>query len=110
MLTEIVNTYLPTILEVALVVTFGVFGIVMKNMASKYLDTDTKCSIAKTVVAFVEQVYQDLHGEEKLHKAMEQAAMMLTQKGLTFDENEMRVMLEAAVAEFNEAFKKKEGV
>ena len=110
MLTEIVNAYLPTILEVALVVIFGVFGIVMKNMASKYLDTDTKEALAKTTVMFVEQVFKDLHGQDKLDQATAALSALLEEKGITMTDTEMKMMLEAAVGEFNEAFKKKEGV
>ena len=103
---EVINTYLPRILEVALIALFGCLGMAVRNLAEKYLDTDTKKEVARTVVSFVEQVYQDIHGEEKLHKAMEQAAMLLSQKGLDFDQNEMWVMLEAAVNEMNQKAKK----
>ena len=63
-------------------------------------------AVAKTAVQFVEQVYKDLHGEDKLNTALEAASDMLAEKGITVSELEMRVLLESAVAEFNDAFNK----
>ena len=57
-------------------------------------------------VQFVEQVWTTLHGADKLAKALETAATLLKKKGIDFDAEEMQVLIEAAVAEFNEAFKK----
>lgn len=46
-----------------------------------------------------------IHGTDKLNKALETAEALL-KKGIDFDADEMEVLIEAAVAEFNEAFKK----
>ncbi|MCI7809715.1 phage holin family protein, partial [bacterium] len=55
---------------------------------------------------FVEQVWYTLHGPEKLAKALETAEVLLKKKGIDFDSDEMKILIEAAVSEFNEAFKK----
>lgn len=73
---------------------------------SDRLDEETKLSIARTAAAFVEQVWKTLHGADKLRKALEVAQELLAKKGIAFDADEMMVLIEAAVAEFNEAFKK----
>lgn len=93
---------------VALLVTaaFGTLGIIIKNLVKTYLNDDTKRAVAKTVVLFVEQCFTDLHGEEKLHAAMNRAAEVLTEKGISVSTVELETLIEAAVAEFNEAFKK----
>lgn len=93
---------------VALLVTaaFGTIGIIIKNLLKNYLNDDTKRAVAKTVVLFVEQCFKDLHGEEKLHAAMNRAAEVLTEKGISVSAVELETLIEAAVAEFNEAFKK----
>lgn len=70
------------------------------------LKDKTKREVAAQVVKFVEQVYKDLHGEEKLEKAIEAAAEMLNEKGITISELELRVLLESALAELNGAFNK----
>ena len=85
----------------------GYLGTVAKNLVKKYLDNKTKQDVAKTVVQGIEQVFKDLHGEEKLNKALEAASEMLTEKGITISELELRMLIEAAVGEFNENFKKK---
>ena len=54
----------------------------------------------------MEQVWKNLHGPEKLRKALETAQVLLSKKGIDFDAEEMEILIEAAVAEFNEAFRK----
>lgn len=85
---------------------FGMIGILIKNLLAKYLNDETKRKVAKTVVQFVEQCYKDLHGEEKLNAALDRACELLTEKGINVSYVEMKTLIEAAVAEFNEAFKK----
>ena len=85
----------------------GWLGVQVKALADKYLNDKTKKDVAKTVVQAVEQVYKDLHGKEKLDKAIESASEMLSEKGIVVTELELRMLIEAAVAEFNKAFEKK---
>ena len=106
MFAEIVNLYGAEILGTLLLALAGIFGMIAKNLASKYLDTDTKRTLAKIVVQFVEQVYKDMHGEEKLNAALDVFNEMLLEKNIHSTELEMKVLLEAAVAEFNNAFRK----
>ena len=77
-----------------------------KQLYTKYINDKTKQAVARTVVQGVEQIYQDLHGEEKLAKALECASEMLAEKGITVTDLELRMLIEAAVAEFNDAFSK----
>lgn len=85
---------------------FGMLGVVVKNLAKKYLNDNTKRAVAKSVVLFVEQCFKDIHGQEKLHAALNRASAILAEKGIDFSVTEMETLIEAAVAEFNEAFKK----
>ena len=105
MFAEFINTYGMEILYAILTAIAGYIGIVAKNLVTKYLNDKTKQAVAKTAVQFVEQVYKDLHGEAKLNVALDAFASMLAEKGITITDLEMRVLVEAAVAEFNEAFK-----
>jgi hypothetical protein len=106
MFAEFINQYGVEIMYAIITAVAGYIGIVVKNLCTKYINDKTKAAVAKTAVQFVEQVYKDLHGEEKLNAALEAASEMLTEKGITVSQLEMRVLIEAAVAEFNEAFKK----
>ena len=85
-----------------------VLGFVLKNLAKKYLNDKTKQAIAKVCVQFVEQVYKDIHGADKLYRALERASQLLAEKGIEFSAVEMETLIEAAVAEFNDAFYKPE--
>ena len=49
-------------------------------------------------------MYKDIHGDEKLSRAMAVAASMLEQKGIKTTEDELKVLLEAAVKEMNDKF------
>ena len=109
MFAEFINDYGTTIMYAIVTAVFGYLGIVAKNLVTKYLNDKTKQAVAKTAVQFVEQVYKDLHGEEKLNEALVAASQMLAQKGITVSDLELRVLIEAAVAEFNDAFIKAEG-
>lgn len=76
------------------------------NTIGDKIKLDTVKEIARVVVKFVEQVYKDIHGEEKMEEALKAFSEMLNNKGITISELEMRVYLESALAEFNEAFNK----
>ena len=108
MLVEIINMYGAEIIGTLLLALATVLGMVAKNLATKYLDTDTKRTMAKVVVQFVEQAYKELHGEDKLEAALVVLSEMLAEKKIKATELEMQVLIEAAVAEFNEVFHKKE--
>lgn len=100
--------YGTTILYSILTAIAGYLGIVIKNLYQKYINDKTKQDVAKTCVKAVEQIYKDLHGEEKLQKALESASEMLASKGITISDIELRILIEAAVAEFNDAFNRTE--
>jgi hypothetical protein len=106
MFAEFINQYGVEIMYAIITAIAGYIGIVVKNLCTKYINDKTKQAVAKTAVRFVEQVYKDLHGEEKLNAALSAASEMLSEKGITVSQLELRVLIEAAVAEFNNAFNK----
>ena len=101
-----IYTYGPSLAMAVLCAIFGCLGYAIKRIAAKYINDDTKRSVAKVSAQFVEQVWYTLHGPEKLAKALATAEVLLKKKGIDFDSDEMKILIEAAVAEFNEAFKK----
>ena len=103
-----VTTYGSEIIGLLLLSVFGCIGYAAKQICKTYLDDDTKRSIAMTAVRFVEQVWKDIHGADKLKKALETAEGLLKKKGIAFDADEMMVLIEAAVQEMNEVFQKTE--
>lgn len=104
--TSFISDYGPTILYTILTAIFAWLGVKIKMLADKYLNTKIKKDVARTVVQAVEQLYKDLHGEEKLNEALAAASSMLAEKGITVTDLELRMLIEAAVANFNDAFKR----
>ena len=103
-MTEIFMQYLTEIVS-ALLSAFAVWlGLELKKLAQKYVNTQTKKDVARTVVQAVEQIYKDLHGEEKLAKALEAASEILTEQGIHVTGLELRTLVEDAVGEFNGVF------
>ena len=93
---------------VILIVTaiFGCLGFAVKKIYKNFVTDKQKEAIAKIAVMCVEQVWKTIHGPEKLEKALEYAETLLAKKGIKFDAEEMKILIEAAVAEFNKAFEK----
>ena len=106
MFIDFINQYGMEILYTVIMAIAGYIGVVVKNLATKYINDKTKRDVAKTAVQFVEQVYKDLHGADKLNAAFSAASEMLGEKGIRVSDLEMKYLLEAAVAEFNKAFEK----
>lgn len=104
MFVEWINLYGAELLNTILVALFGFFGLVAKNLYKQHADTKTKKEVVKTVVMGVEQMYHATSGPEKLEKAIEAASEILVEKGITITEFELRMMIEAAVGEFNGVF------
>jgi len=103
-----VTTYGELILRAVLYAVFGCIGYAIKEIIRLYLNDKTKLSIAKSAVNFVEQVWKDIHGNDKLMKALEKAEILLKKKGIEFDAEEMMVLIESAVKEMNDVIHKQE--
>ena len=104
MIDYFIHTYGPTLAITILCAIFGTLGHVAKRIYVNHINDETKRSTAAVVAQFVEQAWKTLHGEEKLNKALETAEVLLKKKGIDFDAEEMKVLIEAAVSEFNDAF------
>jgi hypothetical protein len=103
-----ITDYGTTILYTILTALAGYLGVVVKNVYTKYANDKTKQAVAKTVVQAVEQLYQDLDGTEKLQQAITAAQQMLSEKDIAITDLELRMLIEAAVSEFNDAFNREE--
>lgn len=85
------------------IATIGTFLIgIIKAKYSEYVNTDTKREIAMLTVRYVEQVFKTLHGTEKLDKAKASFVSILNEKGIKITDEELTMLLEAAVHKMNE--------
>ena len=103
---NIMNQYLTQIILALILALAAFLGAQIKALYKKYVTTEIKQAVCRTAVRFVEQVYQDIHGPEKLAQAMRKASELLEEYGITISETELVALLEAAVNEFNDAFHK----
>lgn len=101
-----ISEFAPQVCGYIMLAIAGYLGIFAAKFCRAHFDNDTKKAVAKTVVKAVEQIYKDIHGEQKLKKALEFAEKLLAKKGITFDADEMMLLIEAAVCEMNKNFKK----
>lgn len=106
MLDYILWSYGSEIAVLAVTVVFGCLGWAAKQIYKNIVTDQQKEAIAKTAARCVEQVWKTIHGPEKMQMALEYAAVLLEKKGIKFDSEEMSILIEAAVSEFNNAFTK----
>ena len=99
---DIIMNILPIVLG-----TIGTFILgLIKAKYAEYINTDTKKEIAMLTVRYVEQVFTALHGKDKLEKAKSTFVDMLNEKGIKVSEDEINMLLEAAVHKMNEGVDK----
>ena len=101
---NILNQYINQIILMLILALAAWLGAQAKNLYRKYINNEIKQNVCRTVVRFVEQVYIDLHGPEKLAQAMAKASELLLTYGIVISESELVAMIEAVVNEFNNAF------
>lgn len=106
MITEFINEYGTMILYTLITAIAGYIGLWIKSLYTKYINDKTKKDVVETCVKAVEQLYKDLHGEAKYNEVVISVSEMLAAKGITITELEIKMLIEAAVGEFNNVFGK----
>lgn len=104
---EFIQQYGMTILYTMLTAVAGFIGLQIKRIYEKHVNDDVKKKVVEDCVKAVEQLYNDLSGEEKKQKAIENIVAILTDKGISIAPIEIEVLIEATVSSFNESFKRK---
>lgn len=109
---EILNQFIQILLPILATFLTGVFTYIGNRLKKAYeekVNNDTAKAVVEDAVKFVEQVYTDLSGKEKLQKATEQVAEVLASKGIKITAAEINMLIESAVYGLNEGwFDKKE--
>ena len=98
------SNYIQQIILAVFLALAAFLGAQAKNLYKQWVNTDIKKAVVKDAVLFVEQVYKDIHGPDKLHAAMERASEILADYGITISETELVTMIESAVKEFINSF------
>lgn len=106
---EFIKSLHPYILEIIVAILTGVasfIGMKVKKVYEDHVNTKTKKDVVDTTVKYVEQVYKDIHGAEKLEKAKEKALEWLNEKGINISDTELEILIEASVNGFNNGLNK----
>lgn len=108
LITDFISAYGVEILMAVITFVATYLGAYLKKAIDKWLNNKTKRDIAKTCVKAVEQIYKDLHGDDKLNEALAAATEMLQAENIAVTDVELRLLIEEAVSEFNKALKNTE--
>ena len=101
---EFMHKYGIQILYAIVTAVAAWIGSVAAKYYKRWVNTREKRELAKIVVTAVEQIYKNLHGEEKFNKAYLALSEMLEERGIHISELEIKMLIEAAVGEGNKAF------
>lgn len=101
---QLFETYLIPAVITAVGALFSWIGVQLKKLYQEHIDTKMKEDIVKSTVQYVQQVYKDVSGEERLQEAVKTASDWLTSKGLEVSEAELRVLIESAVYSMKNGF------
>jgi len=109
---EILNQLIQILLPILATFLTGVFTYIGNKLKKAYeekVNNETVKVVVENAVKFVEQVYTDLKGKEKLQLATEQVSEILESKGIKLSAAEINMLIESAVYGLNEGwFDKKE--
>lgn len=106
---QMLNGYILDILRIIVLAIAALIGQGLKKLYDKYVSTEIKQKVVRTVVRAVEQIYVDLHGKDKLDMAIGRATHILKEEyGIVIGDYELVSLIEAAVNEFNNTFHKED--
>ena len=108
---QMMEAIMPAVLNLVstiVICALGVVGYKAKQVYQKYVDTQIEKDVVNTTVNYVEQVYKDIHGEEKLQKAISLVTQTLISKGITINEGQIEQLIESAVYGLNQGWNKLE--
>lgn len=105
---EFLNEIMPSLLSLVgtvVAVLLGYAGVEIKKLYNKYVDTQVEKDVVNTTVKYVEQIYTDIHGEDKLNEALKQASSILQEKGIQVSQDQLKTLIESAVYGMNQGIK-----
>lgn len=101
MFKQFVSEYGFQILFALLTAIAGFIGTQIKRIYETKVNDERKKKIVEQGVKAVEQMYKNLDGDEKFHKATDYICERLNQEGIYWTDLEIEMLVESCVAEFN---------
>jgi phosphopantetheine adenylyltransferase len=105
MMQELINQIAGNVIQTFLAVIVAYIGIVGKRLYQKYVNTKLKKIVVKDCVKAVEQIYKDIHGDDKKAQCENRIVQLLYEYGITITQAELDIMIESAVQELNKTLK-----
>lgn len=104
---QIMEVLMPAVISLlgtVISVVTGIIGYKISKWGDKYIEnqntlmtTEEKKAVITSTVDYVEQVFKDLNGAEKLEKAKERALTLLNEQGIEITDDQLETLIEAAV-------------
>ena len=98
---EFLSQYGFSLIYALVMAIAGYIGLQIKNLINKYATSAEKRKVVDDCVLAVEQIYKDIHGEEKYERCVESLTIIFNEKGISASDLEIRMMIEAAVKRLN---------
>lgn len=102
---QVITPSLLSFVGTVVAVLFGYLGVKVKQLYNKYVDTQVEKDVVNSTVKYVEQIYTDIHGEDKLNEALKQASSILQEKGIQVSQDQLKTLIESAVYGMNQGIK-----
>ena len=109
-ITQVVITAGITVATASIVAFSRVVAAWLKAQTDKFLatktkeDTETIQTVANNTIHFVEKTYTDIHGPEKLQKAVDTAQSYLKEKGIEVTDDQLGTIIDGVLAEVQGVF------
>lgn len=104
-LSEFLSSVIFPILCTAVTAILGYIGVKIKKSMDEKEISDTKKQVVEMCVKATEQLFKGYTSSEKFDECAKAASEMLESKGIPVTDLEIKYLIEAAIAEFNDAFK-----
>lgn len=92
---DFLSSYGSSILYTVFTTIISFVGLKIKVIYEKYVEEKIKEEIVENTVKYVEQLYKDLDGVEKLKIAKENILLLLKEKSIKITELELNVLIES---------------
>ena len=110
MMQELINQIAGNIIQTFLAVVVAYIGIVGKRLYQKYINTELKKIVVRDCVKAVEQIYTDIHGDDKKAQCENHIVQLLYEYGISITQAELDIMIESAVQELNKTLKEEKTI
>lgn len=103
---DLLGEIVISVLGIVLTFFAGRLATVLGKGLKEKFSQESIMTAAHLAVSATEMMYREFGGEEKLEKAISILEENLSEKKIFLDREKMRLVLESALAEFQEAYKK----